>query len=409
MKIYSLLVVKNEADIIRYSLVEALRWSDKIIVLDNGSTDGTWEMVQQMAAEDTRVVAFDRYEGAFNIGLRARLFDAYRQEMTWGDWWCVRLDADEIYTDDVRAVLADQPWYVTTVSKRSTDYVLAREDLDALTGDFAVDRPHYHHTTLQPRVERRFMRHLPWLVWSEAWRYPHPWGFRSNQCLTVDHYQYRSREQMMRRWQTRYEAKQSGCTTFLHENGDGWENYLWDGRTLLQTGRNLVWERDGQVTKEFRVPNLINRFIYTFLRKSKARRSYEYALRLVERTPAPVSYSEQHSFGLLSTSSYTCLRSTCPYSFRDLRRPDFPNRERHLQAIGRFAAQLHNEGIIHRDFSQGNILFDEQDHIEIIDLNRVHFDQHISLQQGLKNLERLRLVDDEAFAILTTSYIDARA
>ena len=44
MKIYSLLVVKNEADIIAHTLTDAARWSDKIIILDNGSTDGTWDM-----------------------------------------------------------------------------------------------------------------------------------------------------------------------------------------------------------------------------------------------------------------------------------------------------------------------------------------------------------------------------
>ena len=40
-KIYSLLLVKNEADIIRSSLMSAVQWSDKVIVMDNGSTDGT--------------------------------------------------------------------------------------------------------------------------------------------------------------------------------------------------------------------------------------------------------------------------------------------------------------------------------------------------------------------------------
>ena len=45
-KIYSLLLVKNEADIIRTSILAAAQWSDKVIVMDNGSTDGTWEIVQ---------------------------------------------------------------------------------------------------------------------------------------------------------------------------------------------------------------------------------------------------------------------------------------------------------------------------------------------------------------------------
>lgn len=408
MRIYSLLVVKNEADIIRCSLSDALRWSDRIIVLDNGSTDATWDIVCSMSREDERIVPFGRYEGVFHIGLRARLFAAFRHELTWGDWWCVRMDADEFYDEDVRAFLARQPWYVATVSKRSTDYVLAQEQLSQLSGDFAADRTLFRHTTLLPREERRFMRHFPWLLWLERWRYPHPWGIRARRTLAVSHYQYRSEQQMQMRWQTRHDAKQNGCSTFRHENSSGWMEYLWDGRTLLQSGRNLVWEKDGLVTKEFGVPCWFKRLIYTFFRPSKARRSYEYALRLPGQTPEPVSFSEQRRWGLLSTSSYTCRLSTCPYTFRDLRRPDFPDRARHLEAIGRFAAQLHERGILHGDFSQGNILFDDADHIEIIDLNRLRFDQHIDVARGLRNLERLRLGDDAAFAILTNAYLQAR-
>ena len=39
-KIYSLLVVKNEGDIIVSSLKDAIRWSDKIIVIDDGKIAG---------------------------------------------------------------------------------------------------------------------------------------------------------------------------------------------------------------------------------------------------------------------------------------------------------------------------------------------------------------------------------
>ena len=34
MKIYSLLLVKNECDVIEASLLDACRWSDKVIVID---------------------------------------------------------------------------------------------------------------------------------------------------------------------------------------------------------------------------------------------------------------------------------------------------------------------------------------------------------------------------------------
>jgi glycosyltransferase involved in cell wall biosynthesis len=128
-KIYSLLVVKNEVDVIVASLKDSCRWSDKIIVIDNGSTDGTWEKIQELALSIPQIIPWLRYEGAFHIGLRAKAFYAFRQEMTSNDWWNVRLDADEFYPGDVRAFLAQVPSRYRTIKKESTDYILTHEDI----------------------------------------------------------------------------------------------------------------------------------------------------------------------------------------------------------------------------------------------------------------------------------------
>ena len=228
MKIYSLLVVKDEADIVGLSLKDACRWSDKVIVIDNSSTDGTWELLQRLAAEEPKIVIHDRHEGPFHIGLRAEAFRAYRREMHLGDWWCVRLDADELYPCDVRAVLKSVPWWCRTVKKQSTDYIITHEDLEEglLTGDFDADRERIRYSLPAKRTERRFMRHSPLLVWLSRWRYPHPWGIVSRVTVPVDHYQYRSVEQMKRRFSNRQQAKADGCGSFSHETGASWRDYL---------------------------------------------------------------------------------------------------------------------------------------------------------------------------------------
>ena len=240
MKIYSLLVVKDEVDVVGLSLADACRWSDKVIVIDNGSTDGTWQLIQRMAATEPRIVPWLRYEGPFHIGLRASAFKAFRHEMKLGDWWCVRLDADEFYPGDVRGFLGRVPWYSSTVKKQSTDYVITHEDLDEgiLTGDFAVDRPRLRFALPAMREERRFMRHSPLLVWLSRWRYPHPWGLLAKARIAVDHYQYRSPEQMQRRFANRQQAKKEGCGSFSHEVGASWRDYLLhrgDCRQVVQT------------------------------------------------------------------------------------------------------------------------------------------------------------------------------
>lgn len=199
-------------------------------MLDNGSTDGTWETVQALSKEHPQIIPFGQFRGPFHIGLRARLFRAFRKEMSSRDWWCVRLDADEFYTGDVRESLRCIPRLYRTVKKSSTDYLLSEADLPLLTGDFEQDRPLFHHRLKEHRAERRFMRHSPLLFWKATWRYPHPWGLVAPQRIPVDHYQYRSEQQMQTRWQTRRQAKAEGCGSFSHENTDGWKQYLYEYR-----------------------------------------------------------------------------------------------------------------------------------------------------------------------------------
>ena len=141
-KIYSLLVVKIEVDVIAASLKDACRWSDKIIVIDNGSTDGTWELIQQLSQTYLQIIPWLRYEGPFHIGLRAKAFKAFRHEMTCNDWWNVRLDADEFYPGNVKEFLANVPKRYQTIKKESTDYVLTQEDLSEsdFSGNFEKDK-----------------------------------------------------------------------------------------------------------------------------------------------------------------------------------------------------------------------------------------------------------------------------
>ena len=221
-------------DVVGLSVADACRWSDKVIVIDNGSRDGTWELLQEMARHEPKIVPFMRYEGAFHIGLRAMAFKAFRHEMRWGDWWCVRLDADEFFPGNVRTFLSQVPWHCRTVKKQSTDYVITEEDLaePLLCGDFAQDKERLRYCLPQRRSERRFMRHVPWLTWRPTWRYPHPWGRVWRYEIPADHYQYRSEQQMRRRYANRQQAKADGCGSFSHETGSSWRDYLFPRRAV---------------------------------------------------------------------------------------------------------------------------------------------------------------------------------
>lgn len=429
-KIYSLLLVKDEADVITASLTDACRWSDKIIVIDNGSTDGTWEAVQALALTHPQVIPWLRYDGPFHIGLRAHAFRAFRHELTWRDWWCVRLDADEFFTGDVRAFLASVPLAYQTVKKSSRDYVLTCEDLQEhdFSGSFEDNRPYITSFLPQRRQERRFMRHNPLLYWRETWRYPHPWGRVYDKPVEVEHFQYRSPQQMERRFVTRQKAKSDGCGSFKHEQGSSWRDYLLSREELqekytlarlpeafagsdniLHSGRNTVKLLDGGlVVKRFARPSLINSLIYGLFRKSKAERSFLYAQRLGDATPAPVAWLDIKHCGLLSDSYYVCRLSSLPYTAMQLAKdPAFPDRDRHLRAIARFTARLHEQGMMHKDYSGGNILFDDDDNIQLVDLNRLVFNVRVPLERGCRNFERLPL-DPAACTLVGMEYARAR-
>lgn len=76
MNIYAIMLVKNEADIVESVIKDAERWADKIFILDNGSTDGTWEIVQSL--KNDIIVPWKQYFGAYHNGLRAEVFNAFR-------------------------------------------------------------------------------------------------------------------------------------------------------------------------------------------------------------------------------------------------------------------------------------------------------------------------------------------
>ena len=164
-----------------------------------------------------------------------------------------------------------------------------------------------------------------------------------------------------------------------------------DGRNCIksfQTGSG-IWN-----VKRYHCPSLFNRIVYTFLRKPKGRRAFEYPIRVLAagfETPFPVAYVEERSWGLISYSylvSEQCTYSRRFYEFGNARVSDIQDI---LIAFVHFTAGLHEAGIYHRDYSPGNILFDEVDgkwKFSIVDINRMEFGT-VSIEKGCRNFARL--------------------
>lgn len=147
--------------------------------------------------------------------------------------------------------------------------------------------------------------------------------------------------------------------------------------------------------KKFKEPNFIQRFVYQFLRKSKAKRSFEYASKLIDlgiKTPFPVAYTETFSAGL-TNSFYVCEYIEYDFDFRVLiHQPKFPNREEILRQFTAFTFRLHENGINFLDHSPGNTLVVDTGNnayeFYLIDLNRMRFEP-MDFEKRMHNFRRL--------------------
>jgi hypothetical protein len=230
VQIHGLCLVKNESDIIRQGLQAARAWCDWIYVLDNGSTDGTWETVQELARQDEGIVPWKQADVPFHDGLRAEIFHAFADRAQPGDWWA-RVDPDEFYVDDPREFLANVSprdgcvWYASLSFYFSTEEARRYR---ANPEDFADDVPitekcrhYFNHWS-----ETRFVRHEalhPWPPGTLGW----PEGIEKRvrthrRRILCRHFSYRSPQQIERRLATRAPNALTG--QFSHEGIKDWRS-----------------------------------------------------------------------------------------------------------------------------------------------------------------------------------------
>ena len=149
--------------------------------------------------------------------------------------------------------------------------------------------------------------------------------------------------------------------------------------------------------KSFKIPNLINQVAYKYFRKSKARRSYEYGIKLLENgigTPQPIAYAENFTFAGLEKSFYVSEHLQSELTFRELvQNPAFPDHENILRQFTNFTFNLHQKGIEFLDHSPGNTLIkkvsEKQYEFFLVDLNRMNFHLAMDISMRMKNFARL--------------------
>jgi len=184
----------------------------------------------------------------------------------------------------------------------------------------------------------------------------------------------------------------------------------------IYVGRNLIKMLvvDGfQINvKSYGIPRIFNRIIYSFFRSPKGERAFIYPTILLQKgfqTPEPIAYIEKRQYGLISQSYFISLQ--CPYkrNFYEFGDADIEDCSDVVKAFARYSARLHEAGILHRDYSPGNILFDKINgkyQFSLVDINRMSFGK-ISVKDGCANFARL-WGQIPFFELLAKEYASAR-
>lgn len=148
------------------------------------------------------------------------------------------------------------------------------------------------------------------------------------------------------------------------------------------------------IVKRYKIPHIINRIAYTYFRPSKAKRAYEFALKLLQlgvNTPTPIAYIEQYQLGLLTHGYFISIYENDYSDIRKLMTGEQTN-ENLLKELSVYISDFHNKGVLHCDMSPGNILYKKvENHYDftLVDINRMQFLPSISNEKRFKSFKRL--------------------
>lgn len=215
------LLVKNEIDIIETHIKYHRPKVDMLIVMDNMSTDGTYEALMSMAEGDSEMIvltmASDFYDQAHWVGRMVR------HCMDMGADWVANSDADEFWLGDIRYVVnefwklganivyPDGTTYYPTTMDDPTVYnpVQRMAWRDPPSREFGSKKA-IHATEGFSHVEQgnHFVRFLP----------PFNDHIQETPSLMLCHYPWRSEEQFVSKHRGKW------TETKLDQMGIGWRS-----------------------------------------------------------------------------------------------------------------------------------------------------------------------------------------
>jgi len=185
------------------------------------------------------------------------------------------------------------------------------------------------------------------------------------------------------------------------------ERYFKDSDDVIVENRNIIkiikYKNTNYVAKSFKIPHILNRVIYSFFRDSKAKKSYENSLKINNFTPKAICFIIKDRYGLIENSYFISEEFKYDFTIREvLLDKNFDKRDKIFKEFADFTYKLHENSILHLDYSPGNILIkcDSGGYIfKIVDVNRMIF-KNLSIRDRVENFSKLWAKDEDMVFIL---------
>lgn len=229
--------VRDEADIIAQCLEHLLVWADGIYVFDTGSSDNTWEIVQDYAAQDSRVLPLCKDAVYFNDTIvRGWIFNQVRQHMRSGDWF-LRVDADEFHHIPPPEFVSQHiRSFETVVYHQYYNFVLTEAEVKEWEQNYApmddrvfpIEQRRQWYQISQ-YTEPRLCRYRETMKWPPNVSFPFNAGYIAKMRLPIRHYPHRDPEQLKRRCFLRAEMMNNveNRTNWTHPELHHWMEQEW--------------------------------------------------------------------------------------------------------------------------------------------------------------------------------------
>ncbi|RRD40726.1 hypothetical protein EII29_01985 [Leptotrichia sp. OH3620_COT-345] len=192
-------------------------------------------------------------------------------------------------------------------------------------------------------------------------------------------------------------------------------NFNSSGEFVTQGGRNQIKKfkiinngKEKEINiKKFGRKNILSQFIYKYFIGSKAKRSYEFANKLLEKnikTPEPIAYFDDYTDRVTGEKINFYISEELKYDFTcrevfwneemplDMKMKISNNKDEIIKQFTEFTFDLHEKGIKFEDFSPGNVLIKKEGDkygFYLVDLNRMKFYEKLNFNTRMKNVSRM--------------------